>query len=158
MTDTYGDSGASAFFAIFIGIYFTVIGLTLLWALVVYVLDGFAFMKLYRKVGIEPWAAWVPYFTYWRQLELGGQAGWIALLALVPGASIVTAIFLIIAHYHTGVAFRRSGGFVVLAVFFPFAWAWILAADTEPYEPGRLPAAGFGPPLIGHGSVAGPRA
>src|ERR1700761_4167748 len=132
----YPDSGdASAALAIFLTIYAVVIGFALVIAIVFYVLSGFAFMKLYRKVGIEPWAAWVPFFNYWRLLELGGQPGWISILQVISVGNIVAVVFECIAAYRVTLSFRKEGSWVVLFFFFPFAWAWSMAADENVYEP-----------------------
>jgi hypothetical protein len=150
----YGNGGAA--FAIFLAIYLVIIGLALLWALIVYVLCGFAYMKLFRKVGVEPWAAWVPLFNIWRLLELGGQPGWISVLSFVPYGSVVAVVFECIGVYKTGVAFRKDGVWVVLFIFLPFVWAWLLAADGLPYEPELIAQRGYKPPLVGFGSARGP--
>jgi hypothetical protein len=152
----YGSGGAAAFVSIFLIAYFIFIGLILLLSLAVYVLDGFAFMKLFRKVGIEPWAAWVPIFNRWRLLELGGQPGWISVLSVVSAASIVAAVFEAMGAYRIGLAFRKPGSWVVLFIFLPFVWAWLLAADNEPYDLNLAAQRGYGPPLVGYGSVRGP--
>src|SRR6201999_756513 len=99
-------------------------GFAILLSLVFYVLMGFSFMKLFRKVGVEPWAAWVPVFNIWRILELGGQPGWWSVIAFVPYGSIVTAVFECIGTYRTGTAFGKDGSWVVLFIFLPFVWAW----------------------------------
>jgi hypothetical protein len=150
----YGDGGS--IFAIILTFYLVAIGLALLCAAIVYVLNGFAFMKLFRKVGIEPWAAWVPYFNIWRILELGGQYGWFSLFTLVSPGAIVTVVFECIAAHRVGLAFRKSGSWVVLFIFLPFVWAWLLAADNEIYEPNLVAQHGYGPPLVGYGSARGP--
>jgi hypothetical protein len=154
MDNEYGNGGAAL--AIIFIVYGLVIGFSLLFAIVVYVLNGFAFMKLFRKVGVEPWAAWVPIFNFWRLLELGGQPGWLSLLALVSPASIVALVFEAIAAYRVGLAFRKDGVWVVLFIFFPFAWAWAMAADGASYEPQLNAQHGYGPPLVGYGSARGP--
>jgi len=153
----YGNYGASGFLAAFFAIYVVVLGSILVLALVVYVLNGFAFMALFRKVGIEPWAAWVPYFNIWRILELGGQPGWISLVAFVPQVGgIVSVVFECIATYRISHAFRKGGEWVVLFIFLPFVWAWLLASDKETYEPGLFAQHGWSQPLVGHGSARGP--
>jgi hypothetical protein len=152
----YGN-GDAAFASIFLGIWLGFIGLTFLIAIAGYVLNGFALMALFRKVGIEPWAAWVPIFNIWRLLELGGQAGWFSLFAFVPyGGSVVAVIFECLSVYRIGLAFRKSGSWVVLFIFLPFVWAWLLAADAETYDPSLLAQHGYGPPLVGFGSARGP--
>jgi hypothetical protein len=151
----YGQGNAEALFYLIFGIYAAVLGFSLLIGLIVYVLTGFAFMALFRKVGVEPWAAWVPIFNFWRILELGGQPGWISLLALVSPGGIVTLVFECIGVYHIGIAFRKpSAGWVVLFVFLPYVWAWVLASDKEVYDPDLIRQAGYGPPLVGFGSAA----
>ena len=150
----YGQGDGTAAFELFLAIYFGVLGFLVLVALVVYVLNGFAFMALFRKVGIEPWAAWVPYFNVWRILELGGQYGWFSLFVLISPGAIVTVVFECIAVHRTGIAFRKPGSWVVLFIFLPFVWAWLLASDKEVYDPDLIRQAGYGPPLVGIGSVA----
>jgi hypothetical protein len=152
----HGHGQAAGLFGLFIAIYFAFIASVFLLAIAAYVLNGFAFMKLFRKVGIEPWAAWVPIFNNWRILELGGQMGWLSLLALVNPGGIVAAVFEAIGAFRIGIAFRKPGSWVVLFIFLPFVWAWLLAADTQTYEPDLMRQAGYGPPLAGYGSVRGP--
>ena len=147
---TYGGNGSQL--ALFFGIYLAIIGVAFLIGIAFYVLNGFAFMRLFRKTGVEPWAAWVPVFNYWRLLELGGIQGWFSLLSLIPYGGIVSVVFVAIANYRTGLAFRKSGGFVVLAILLPFVWAFVLFSDQEAYEPGRITAAGYPPPKVGFGA------
>jgi hypothetical protein len=156
MDNPYGYGSGAPLVSLFFIIYAVAFGIAILLALIVYVLDGFAFMKLFRKVGIEPWAAWVPVFNTWRILEMGGQPGWLAVIALIPYGSTVTTVFECIGAYKTGVAFRKDGSWVVLFIFLPFVWAWMLAADGLPYEPGLIAQRGYRPPLVGFGSVRGP--
>ncbi|MCU1469087.1 MAG: hypothetical protein JWQ39_236 [Glaciihabitans sp.] len=151
MNNNYGYAGWGVLIGAIVLVYVTVVFVIVV---AVYVLNGFAFMRLFRKVGIEPWAAWVPIFINWRILELGGQQGWLSLLALVSPGAIVTAVFEAVGAYRTGLAFRKPGGFVVLFIFFPFVWAFILGADNEVYDPDLIRQAGYGPPLAGYGSLA----
>jgi hypothetical protein len=150
----YGQGSADAFIYLIFGIYAAVIGFIVLISLIVYVLNGFAFMALFRKVGIEPWAAWVPYFNVWRILEMGGQFGWFSLFVLISPGAIVTLVFECLAVHRTGIAFRKTGSWVVLFIFLPFVWAWLLASDKEVYDPDLIRQAGYGPPLVGFGSAA----
>jgi hypothetical protein len=152
----YGDGSGEVILSTFFFIYFSILGGALLLGLIVYVLNGFALMKLFRKVGVEPWAAWVPFFNTWRILELGGQPGWLSLLVLVSPGAIVTSVFECIGVYKTSLAFRKSGEWVVLFIFLPFVWAWLLAADGLVYEPELIAQRGYLPPLVGYGSARGP--
>ena len=121
-----------------------------------YVVMALALSKLFAKVGIEPWIAWVPFYSTWKWLELGGFAGWIALVSLIPYGSIVTSVFLYIGMYRTGLAFRKTGEYVVLGIFLPFVWAFLLARPQETYDPELIVQAGYSRPLAGFGSA--PRA
>ncbi|HEY5274498.1 MAG TPA: DUF5684 domain-containing protein [Acidimicrobiales bacterium] len=156
MDNPYGDQGFAAAISLFLAIYALLVGIAFVFSVVYYVLMGFSFMKLFRKVGVEPWAAWVPFFNVWRILELGGQQGWFSLFVLISPGAIVTSVFECIAAYRVGVAFQKTGEWVVLFIFLPFVWAWILAADGEVYEPQLLAQRGYGPPLVGYGSPRGP--
>jgi hypothetical protein len=157
--DSGYDSHAVPFLIAFVTIWLIIVGVLLAVAIVVYILNGFAFMRLFRKVGVEPWAAWVPIFNNWRLLEVGGQPGWASLLVLVPSiGAIVSTVFIALGMYRTGIAFRKSGGYVVLGIFFPFAWAFVMGADETVYEPDLIRQAGYGPPLAGFGSARGPQA
>jgi uncharacterized membrane protein len=139
--------------AAFIG-FFLVFGL--IWFAIVvggYVLNGFAFMSFYRKVGVKPWIAWVPYYNQFTWLQVGGQVGWFIFLALVPFGAWAVIVFLAIGMYRTGIAMGKQGGWVVLGIFLPFAWAFVMGAKENVYRPELITAAGYGPPLAGYGSA-----
>ena len=145
----YGGTVAAAYFAFLIGFF-------VLWLVLVagyYVVNGFAFMSFYRKVGVKPWIAWVPYYNQFTWLQVGGQVGWFIFLALVPGGSIAVAVLLAIGMYRTGIAMGKESGWVVLGIFVPFAWAFVMGARANVYRPELITAAGFGPPLAGYGSA-----
>ncbi|MEO6117133.1 MAG: DUF5684 domain-containing protein [Pseudolysinimonas sp.] len=157
MSYDYGDTAAwgglisALFVMIFAGIYLVIlIGL--------YVLMGLALSSFFRKVGVEPWIGWVPIYGYWKWLEVGGQPGWLSVLTVVPYAGIVTAVFLAIGTYRTGIAFRKDASWVVLAIFLPYVWLFLLARQAEVYDPRLIAAAGYPPPLAGFGSVPRPPA
>lgn len=139
----------------FLAIYLTVMAGTILFTLLVvaaiWVVMGFALMALFRKVGIKPWAAWVPVYRTWVWLELGGQPGWLSLLS-IAGLGAVTSVFLYIGMWRTGLAFRKDAGFLVLGIFFPYVWAFILGGRTAVYEPQLLAWHRQPPPRAGYGS------
>src|SRR3954468_4822303 len=152
------DEGTAAawligFFAVF-AIWF---GIVLLLSLALYVVNAFALMSLFRKVGVAPWIGWVPFYNTWTELELGGQPGPIALLSLAPYGIYVVLVFRAIANYRTDIAFRKETSWVVLAIFLPFVWAFLLGRAEERYEPELIAAAGYPPPKVGFGST-GPAA
>jgi hypothetical protein len=154
MDNDYGDSTA------FLGIFFLVYGIILLFSALIlvayYVVMAIALSRLFRKTGIEGWIAWVPIYSTWKWLELGGQQGWLSLLSLVSPGGIVTSVFLYIGMHRTNVAFRKDVGFLILGIFLPFVWAFILSSDKEEYHPEYITMSGYPPPLAGYGSV--PRA
>lgn len=152
MNYDYGDTPAwGGLFGVIFGIVFVTFYLVIL--IGVYVLMALALSSFFRKVGVEPWIGWVPIYGYWKWLEVGGQAGWLAVLTLVPYANIVTSVFLAIGMYRTGIAFRKDGSWVVLGIFLPFVWLFLLARPTEIYNPALITAAGYPPPLAGFGAV-----
>ncbi len=70
----------------------------------------------------------------------------------MPVANYVTWVFLYIGMYRTGLSFRKDSSWVVLAVFLPYVWCFLLARDSERYEPEIQTAMGF-PPLAGSGAL-----
>jgi hypothetical protein len=151
MDNGYGDGAAAwAFFGLIFGIYAVVIIVALL---VNYVLYGVALTLFFRKVGVEEWIAWVPYYRYWKWLEVGGQNGAFALFGLIPYGAYATLVFLYIGMWRTGRAFGKDAGMLVLGIFLPFVWLFILASRTEVYHPEWLAAYGYPPPRAGFGSV-----
>jgi len=149
------DNNYDGSYGLIIAIYIVVVLVSLLIALAFYVVMSIALSRFFAKVGVEPWIAWVPFYNTWKWLEVGGQAGWLSLLSLIPYAGIVTSVFLYIGMYRTGIAFRKDGAFLVLGIFLPFVWAFILAGQNEVYRPELITQAGYPPPLAGYGSVVG---
>ena len=148
--DTTTDEGV---YALIFAVYGIIIVGTLVFAAILYVVMAFTLMGFFRKVGVEPWIAWVPIYNNWKWLEVGGYQGWLSLIALIPYGSIVTSIFLYIGMYRTGIAFGKDGGYVVLGIFFPFIWAFLLGRPQEVYSPELRNAYGWPPPLAGYGAV-----
>jgi len=149
---SYESGPAVAFWVVFLAVFAISIGIALVLALALYVVNAFALMSLFRKVGVQPWIGWVPYYNTWTVLELGGQPGPLALLSLVPYGSYVVLVFLAIAHHRTGIAFGKDTSWVVLAIFVPFVWAFLLGREGEVYRPELITAAGYPPPKVGFGA------
>lgn len=138
---------------IFIVAYLATLLVVLVVAVVFYVVMALTLSRFFAKVGVEPWIAWVPFYSTWKWLEVGGFAGWIALLSLIPYGGIVTSVFLYIGMYRSGIAFRKDSSWVVLGIFLPFVWAFLLARPEEEYDPELIVQAGFPRPLAGFGSA-----
>ncbi len=151
MIYSYGNGAWWAILLTILGLYLGILAVVLL---IEYVLYGVALMLFFRKVGVAEWIAWVPYYRYWKWLEVGGQQGWFSLLALIPYGGIVTTVFLCIGMWQTGKAFGKDAGMLVLGIFLPFVWLFVLASRGEVYRPELIAAAGYPPPLAGYGSAA----
>lgn len=103
-------------------------------AVVVYVVHAIFLGKIFKKAGVEAWKAWVPIYNSWVILELGGQKGIWAVLAIVPIVNIVSVVFLIIAMYQIGLNFGKEAWFVLLAIFLPLVWLIWLAIDDSKWK------------------------
>jgi hypothetical protein len=148
---SYDTNAAIAALFIFYGVLIGVLVLTLV---ALYVVYGIALSMFFRKVGVEPWIGWVPYYRYWKWLEVGGQQGAFSLFSLIPYGGYATAVFLYIGMWRTGKAFGKDAGMLVLGIFLPFVWLFVLASRDEVYRPELITAAGFPPPRAGYGSAA----
>lgn len=121
-----------------------VIVFMLIFGALMYVLYAWLLSRVFHKMGIEQWKAWVPVYNTWTLLEAGGQHGWLALLsiaAIIPFVgwigAVVTAVYVLIAMYRIGLAFGKETWFIVLGIFLPIVWfAWI-GFDDSKWEPAR---------------------
>lgn len=107
---------------------------SLIFALISYVIGALCLMQIFKKAGSPAWPAWVPIYNTWRTLEIGGQQGFWAVLALIPFVNIVSTIFLYIAQYHIGLKLGKSGAFVAWAILFPAVWYIWLAVDKSTWN------------------------
>ena len=107
---------------------------TLIIAIVTYVIVGLALMQIFKKAGVKPWIAWVPFYNNWKMLEIGGQAGYWAVLTIVPVISIVSAVFMYIAMYHIGKKLGKDDVFIILGIFLPLVWYIWLAVDKSQWN------------------------
>ena len=104
---------------------YIVLGL-IIFGIILYILIAIGLMKIFKKAGVKPWAAWVPFYNIWKTLELGGQAGFWAVFLLVPIVSLVSAVYVYIALYHIGKKLGESGWYVLMGIFYPYVWAlWL---------------------------------
>ena len=117
-----------------------------------YLLTAVPLAGLFRKTGVEPWKAWVPVLNTYTWLRLGGQNGNWTWASFVPYGGLVTSVFLYLGMHRTGRAFGKGTGFLVLGIFLPWVWLFILGFGRAEYRPHTLAVEGYGPPLVGHGS------
>lgn len=127
-TNTVVDSGTAA---IIVG---SMMVAMLLFAVIAYIIGALLFGRIFKKAGIPAWIAWVPFYNNWKLLEIGGQQGFWAVLAIIPVVNIVSSIFMLIAMYHIGLKLGKSGSFVLWAIFFPIVWLAWLAFDASTWK------------------------
>jgi hypothetical protein len=101
---------------------------------VLYVLIALCLMRIFKKAGVKPWIAWVPFYNHWKMLEIGGQQGFWAILVILPFVNIVSAIFLYIAMYNIGLKFHKEGAYVLFAIFLAPVWFILMALDKTPWD------------------------
>ncbi len=122
-------------------------------AVVAYVVTALCLARFFRKVGVEEWIAWVPVYSGWKFLEVGGLPGVYVLFGLIPYGGIVTIVFTALAMHRIGIAFGKEAAWVVLGIFLPWVWWLLLARAEETYRPEWIAAAGYPPPRAGTGSA-----
>jgi hypothetical protein len=145
--------GDYAFIGAMFALYAALILIWLAIAVASYVVMSLALSSFFAKVGVERWIAWVPIYRTWRWLEVGGQPGWISLLVIAPSAGVVTSVFTYIGMYRSQLAFQKQPAFLLLGIFLPFVWLFLLGGRNETYRPDLITAAGYPPPLAGFGAA-----
>lgn len=125
---TPADSAAAAALGVTFFMFF------FLFAIAVYVFVAICLMRIFKKAGVPAWIAWVPFYNNWKLLEIGGQQGFWAVLAIIPVVNIVSAIFMYIAQYHIGKKLGKGGEFVLWAIFIPIVWYIWLAFDKSKWN------------------------
>ena len=106
----------------------------LLFGAIAYAVTSLLLMKIYGKMGIEGWKAWVPLYNMWVFLEAGAYPGWIALLMLLPIGNVVALVFVIMAAYRIGQGFGKDDVWIVLYIFLPIIWYAVLAFDSSKWQ------------------------
>lgn len=119
-------------YAIGLIILFAVIYLLVLVA--IYVIYALLMGQIFKKAGVPRWIAWVPFYNNWKLLELGGQQGFWAVLAIIPFVNIASAVFMYIAMYHIGLKLNKSGAFILWGIFLPIVWFAWLALDSSKWN------------------------
>lgn len=101
---------------------------------VIYVVTAIFLGMIFKKAGVKPWVAWVPFYNTWKLLEIGGQQGFWAVLAIIPIVRYVSLVLTYIAMYHIGKKLGKDGAFVLLAIFLPIVWLIWLAVDKSKWS------------------------
>jgi len=112
--------------------------------LIAYAITSFLTSRIFKKAGVKQSIAWIPIYSTWKMLELGGQKGYWAPLLLVPFVNIASLIFYYIALYHIGKKFGKEDWFVALAIFIAPVWFIILGFDKSVWNGGTAAASTTG--------------
>lgn len=113
----------------------------IIFTLVIYAVYAWLLGRVFKKAGVPQWAAWVPIYSNWKLLEIGGQQGFWAVLSLIPIVNIVSLVFTYIAMYYVGKKLGKEDWFVLLAIFVPIVWLIWLAFDDSKWQGKKPPVA-----------------
>lgn len=86
--------------------------------------------KIFVKAGRPGWAALIPFYNLYVEIEIVGLPWWLFLLTFVPIADTVVAILILI---NLANVFGKSAGFAVGLIFLSFVFIPILAFDDSKY-------------------------
>jgi hypothetical protein len=111
----------------------SVIGALFLWILYIAVIFFYLFCmwKIFVKAGKPGWAAIVPFYNIYVELEILGQPWWFLLLMFVPVANLVISIMMI---FGLAKVFGKSIGFGFGMLFLSIIFIPILAFSDAKYE------------------------
>jgi len=122
------SSSVDPMVAVVLGLVFGLFGIAL------YVVMALCLMRIFKKAGVKQWIAWVPFYNNWKLLEIGGQQGFWAVLAILPIVNIVSAVFMYISMYNIGLKLGKEGVFILLAIFVSPVWFIWLAVDGSTWD------------------------
>lgn len=92
-----------------------------------YVWTALALSAVFRKIGEEPWKAWVPVLNLATVLKWGGFSPWLVLLAFVPVVGqLAVFVLMVISAHRINPGFGYGNGMTVLAALLFVVWASIL--------------------------------
>lgn len=111
--------------------------------LISYVVCALFMGMMFKKAGVPAWKAWVPVYSGWVFLELGGQKGWLSLLFLLSWIpfigfipAIVAFVYTVIAAYRIGLNFGKEGWFVAVYLLLGVVWLiWLALDKTAVWKP-----------------------
>jgi hypothetical protein len=105
-------------------------------SILVYVWGALALSRVYAKLGVESWKAWIPVYNVAVLFSLGGLSPWLLLLLLIPffGQIFVYVAYITAAH-RVNVMFGQGVGMTVLAALLFPVWASVLGfGSARPLE------------------------
>lgn len=104
-----------------------------------YIWTALALSAVFRKMGEEPWKAWVPVLNSIVLLRRAGFSGWLVLLAFVPVVNIAFLVIWIMACHRVGADFGLGVGMTVLAALVFPVWASVVGWGSARYLPADAP-------------------
>lgn len=115
-----------------------------------YVINSLFHMLIFKKAGLKASTAWIPFYSQWKFLELGGQPGWTMLLNFIPFfGTVAYVVFLAMAAYNIGLKLEKQGAFVILFILFAPAWYLVLGLDNSQWDDS------LGQPSLAEGTILG---
>lgn len=106
-----------------------IIAAILIFAVIVYVLNGIFLGKIFKKAGLESHIAWIPFYNTWKFFELGGYNGGLSLLNYIPYVNVVGGFIQTLAAHEINKKLGKGVGFTILFFFLPIIWLIIVALD-----------------------------
>lgn len=108
----------------------------------VYAWVAFALSRVFAKLGVEPWKAWVPIVNTIAVFQLGGLSALWVIALFLPVVQVAGLVVYFSAIHTIDRRFGKGPGFTVLAIFLFPIWASILGfGKAQPL--GDSPAASF---------------
>ncbi|MBN1298991.1 MAG: signal peptidase I [Actinobacteria bacterium] len=97
--------------------------------------------KIFVKAGKPGWAAIIPFYNIFVEIEITGLPWWVFLLVFIPGANVVA---LILISVNLATVFGKSTAFAIGLIFLGFVFIPILAFDDSKYiAPAANPPGSF---------------
>lgn len=139
---TSGNSEAAAFVILML------MPLILLAFAGAYIFSSIAFMVFFKKIGVDAWKGWIPFYNVWLFLDHGKVRGPWSLTILASGipyvgtlAGIAYTVFSALAAYNFQKAFNKQSNalWLLLFIFFTPVWLLILGLGKDEYDESKLP-------------------
>jgi hypothetical protein len=111
----------------------SMVGIFFLWIFYIAAIGFYIFCmwKIFVKAGKPGWAAIIPFYNIYVELEILGQPWWFLLLMFVPLANIVISVMII---FGLAKVFGKSTGFGFCLLFLSFIFIPILAFGDARYR------------------------
>ena len=99
-----------------------------------YAIFSYFLSRIFKKAGTPAWIAWVPVYSNWKMLELGGQHGAWSIVALIPFVGIAGTVFLYIAAHNISLKLGYDVLMTVVAILLMPVWYIIMAFSPNQWN------------------------